>query len=347
MRLTTKVAAKYLPSDSSGTISQIAERANSKAAEQLSLSVGKFNSEYLQQLSTSIGAYLKRANSAVNRFEAQWRKVRDTPITAFTEREQQSYNLKDDEKEKQEYLHSLRKYLAAKQAIGKNTANILKEGYVLIDYIREAVTGQQTVYRVGFQEEGELYTGTLTLEQILKISRVDIQWKGFGASAFKLRLHADVHTKSLKGSLSKNFSGQYLQYIHSIIRQSSTKVNKGNLFEAFIELSNSGCPESVSVIRNVFEDVKQNTVSFVKGGDIDNESVKFFGSDPSLASLSTIIKALTQLQMLINTAKNPDQLKIGLQVLFTKEGAEKFKSGKFKNILDKEMKKLCAELAKT
>jgi hypothetical protein len=60
----------------------------------------------------------------------------------------------------------LRRYIATKQMIKvlPEIEQLLKEGYQMIDIIREKITGEQIRYFVGVEYKGRLYEGYVSME---------------------------------------------------------------------------------------------------------------------------------------------------------------------------------------
>jgi hypothetical protein len=120
----------------------------------------------------------------------------------------------------------------------------------------------------------------------------------------KLRL-SGLSKGNLKDMLEEveNLKDSTHSTLYSSIRayaSSTQKYNKGNLYEVYRVLkgrygSNEIPPASWSAeeFEEVYLSVIRNTASFVKGGDILTEQVKFFGTSvPSLVSLGTIRNTL-------------------------------------------------------
>ena len=203
----------------------------------------------------------------------------------------------------------MKRYLTTKQMIKvmPEIENLLKEGYQIIDIIREKITGEQIKYFIGVEYKGKLYEGYLSMEQILSMAKATPQWKGSLSSTIKLRLSGVS-----KGDLSKLLEdvGSFREKdekhstLYSAIRayaSSSGKTNQGNIYETYRALktrySSNTIPSAVwnpDEFDTLYMATRKNTGSFVTGGDILNDQIKFFGgSAPSLASISTIRDTLT------------------------------------------------------
>lgn len=203
-----------------------------------------------------------------------------------------------------------RRYLAAKELIEENYAieELLKDGYRIIEMIRELITGQSIIYRIGVDYRGTLYEKKMTMEEILKMAKVEPQWKNSENNILKLRL------RSSKGALIQNMEKpkhDERSTLYSSIRKYASqdkRWNKGNVYEAYRILVNmyggNLIPPALwgeQEFDKVYAMVQKNTASYVKGGDILNTQVKFFGTSmPSLTTLSTIEETLKSFSNLIN-----------------------------------------------
>lgn len=210
--------------------------------------------------------------------------------------------------------------------------NTLKKGYEIIDLIRTVYTGHETTYSVGVSYKGTLYEGTLTLDQILSIAKVEAIWKNSVNNLFKLRLSG-----ATKGQLASSYGLQAERpsttdhsTLFSTIREyasSDKKWNQGNVFEAYRvykaekgnHITQGNASWDPQHFDDIFMSVRKNTASFVKGGDYFDESIKYFGdSMPSLATLANIKKTLTTFNEIISLG-NLNSIKAGLSSLFEKD----------------------------
>lgn len=226
----------------------------------------------------------------------------------------------------------LRRYIAAKEAIRLNPQieQLLKDGYLIIDLIREFFTGQHISYQIGVEYYGKLYEGYVSMEQIMSMAQVQPDWKGNINSMVKLRL-----SKYPKGRLVdmldevEDFKKGTHSTLYSSIRayaSSNKKYNKGNLYEVYRVLkgryNSNEIPPAIwntEEFEEVYLSVVRNTASFVKGGDILTEQVKFFGTSvPSLATLRTIRDALRTF-LGITQIFSGQKLQQGLKYFFLKK----------------------------
>ena len=257
-------------------------------SQELSQAVSSYSHETLVSLTVKINNYLKRVDGWNKRTTAYYNSIA-----------QNDPDMKEE----------LRRYIATKQMIKvlPEIEQLLKEGYQMIDIIREKITGEQIRYFVGVEYKGRLYEGYVSMEQILSMARATPQWKGSMSSMIKLRLSG-----TNKGSLADlledvgSFREQDGKHstLYSAVRayaSSSGKTNQGNIYETYRALrsrySSDNIPPAVwnpDEFDTLYLATRKNTGSFVTGGDILNDQVKFFGgSVPSLASISTIRDTLT------------------------------------------------------
>ncbi len=179
-----------------------------------------------------------------------------------------------------------------------NINALLTAGYVLIDQIRTFFTGQQITYTVGVEYYGILYEFPMTMDQILSYSKATYNTRSVINNAFKLRLSArkrdlvelaKKHEQTLITSIKDSSS------IYSAIRQytGTKQINQGNVYEAYRVYISRYKTFRPKQFDKILSEVQSNTISFVQGGDIGDEQVKFFGrSAPSLAATQTIRQTL-------------------------------------------------------
>ena len=275
-------------------------------SKQLGLEGGLYTESFLQQVELKVNDYLKEAKAVMEAFNS----------------ELQLYQLEVNNDLSIEY----KRWLVAKKMISSNIEGTLKKGYILIDELRESVTGQPVQYFVGVEagrgKNRKLYEGYLSMEQILSMARLEAIWKNTSNSVFKLRLNARVENlkKSLRPASDKHRSlyGKVLEYA------SANKIkNTGNIFEAYrvMAATQSSWNEDKfdDIVIDIFQKVRSNTASFAKGGDYLDESIKYFGgSAPSLASLSTIINILENFNRIL-ALRQSELIKVGLSNLFEKD----------------------------
>ena len=225
----------------------------------------------------------------------------------------------------------LKRYIATKQMIkvAPEIESLLKEGYQMIDIIREKITGEQIQYFIGVEYKGKLYEGYVTMEQILNMAKATPQWKGSLSSMIKLRL-SGTNKGNLASLLEEVGSfreeGGKHTTLYSAVRayaSASGKTNQGNIYETYRALraryKDDRIPPAIwnpDEFDTLYLATRKNTGSFVTGGDILNDQVKFFGgSVPSLASISTIRDTLTTFINSISTLSGAD-LDQALNTLF-------------------------------
>lgn len=199
--------------------------------------------------------------------------------------------------------------------------SLLRDGYILIENLRETFTGEKIVYQVGMNysvsSEGtkrhrELIIKEMNLAEILSYAKPDIQWRGIGTAGFKLRAASKKEDFEREYNNQKNIIKEAMTGVNSLYpkviqaiqgKSSGRKINEGNVFEVYMNFKNSGYadhppgpkdPRKLTAERIVekYAEVKAGTQSFVSGGDIGINQVKLLSTAPSIASLSTIGNAL-------------------------------------------------------
>lgn len=279
-------------------------------SQELSSEVSTYSDETIILLVSKINNYLRRIEMWNKRTTAYYNQVA-----------QNDPDMKEE----------LKRYIASKQMIKimPEIESLLKEGYQMIDIIREKITGEQIRYFIGVEYKGKLYEGYLTMEQILNIAKVTPQWKGSLSSMIKLRL-SGTNKGTLAGLLEevgsfKEANGKH-STLYSAVRayaSASGKTNEGNIYETYRALrarySSDRIPPAVwnpDEFDTLYLATRKNTGSFVTGGDILNDQIKFFGgSVPSLASISTIRDTLTSFVNSLTTLSG-GQLTQSLNELF-------------------------------
>lgn len=265
-------------------------------SQELSQDISTYSNETIQLLIIKINNYLKRIDLWNKRTTAYYNKIA-----------QNDPDMKEE----------LKRYIATKQMIKimPEIENLLKEGYEIIDIIREKVTGEKIQYFIGVEYKGRLYEGYLSMEQILNIAKATPQWKGSLSSMIKLRLSGT--NKGTLASLLEDMGtfkaiDEQHSTLYSAVRayaSASGKKNEGNIYETYRALrarySSDRIPPAIwnpDEFDTLYLAVRKNTGSFVTGGDILNDQIKFFGgSVPSLASISTIRDTLISFTTSLST----------------------------------------------
>lgn len=211
------------------------------------------------------------------------------------------------------------KYRAVKalQSEGGSLDNLLRQGYIYIDNIRTAVTGQKITYQVATMRNGVLVEGTVSLEEIIENTSLDVETKGNYRNAAKLKITKTpdlVNTPNFSQQTIENvtenassvFSAVY-NYFSGTLGE-TPKVNKGNAYETYRSIlalrgGKNGTPPPVETkeIEAAYAAVKGNNLPFYKGGDIGTVQVKYFGgSAPSLVTTATIKRVIKKTIILLN-----------------------------------------------
>lgn len=269
-------------------------------AKAVGTEIGNYSAETLQALAKKINNYLVKLNNWNKKVSVYYNKMA----------------WKDPDMKEE-----LKRYIAVKEVIRINPEieQLLKEGYALIDLLRETITGEEIRYFIGVEYRGKLYEGYVSMQQILDMAKATPQWKGSLSSSVKLRLSG-----TNKGALAslldevddfrKNGEGHSTLYSSvKAYASSSGKTNQGNVYEAYRALraryDSNDIPPAVwdpDEFDTIYMETRKNTGSFVTGGDILNDQIKFFGgSVPSLAALATIRDTLTTFTTSITTLSGP------------------------------------------
>ena len=285
-----------------------------------------------QDLSNSFYQIVNLKNELQN-FLIEFNEVTEL-LTATVEN---SVNLVEGQKT---VSQTTKRYRAVKklQQDGYKLDEKLKQGYIYIDEIREALTGQHITYQVGFIDDNTFVQGEMDLLEILNNSNLDVETKGRISNAAKLRITktpdlsqiTNIYEEQIKQHTEKAssvFSAVY-NYLTNT-RGQTPKVNYGNAYQVYKYIVNQRekgniipPPVTVEEIEDVYAMVKRNNVAFYRGGDIADIQVKYFGgSAPSLVTTATIKRVLNNtIKMFDIILKNsgPNQKVInGFVKLFT------------------------------
>lgn len=244
--------------------------------------------------------------------------------------------------------NSTRRYQAVKTYNEQvdSIQNLLKQGYLYVDAIREILTGQTIQYEIGTIKDGILYENNVDLLTLIETSTLDVDSKISIGNAAKLRLKSgELSAKILQNPIeqiiqekvdnaSSIFSAVYNYFTNSI--HQTPKVNKGNAYEVYKRLIfernnlNKIPPAkktSIEEINKIYEEVKRNNAAYYKGGDINDIQVKYLGNTPpSLTSLSSIKRVLTKtknaLLIIYDESKPKQKVVESLVNLFTQNSTK-------------------------
>lgn len=210
---------------------------------------------------------------------------------------------------------------------------LLKTGYQLIDSIREILTKEKIQYRIATEKNGILYEEVVGIDEILSYIKVSYDSRASINDMYKLRLaipkssiinHAKVETITSNGSTVYSSIRRYID------GHSSTRRNRGNEYEAYRLLyaqrgnDNREPPEvTTEEIVAAFNTVRKNTASYVQGGDIGIEQIKYIGKNmPSLTSTATIRTVLTDVRNAFQNyliSANSEMLQATMEQIFLKK----------------------------
>lgn len=197
--------------------------------------------------------------------------------------------------------------------------SLLKQGYLILDKIREFFTNEKIVYEIGLIKGGQLFEFQLTLEQLLKNTKASFNTRSTIDNIFKLRmfggktslLNTYQEAKNIVGSdvndASTVFSAVY-DYV-KVQHSHGHKINKGNAYEAYkrivAERGNQIPPEvSTDLIEQTLTEIRSNTASSLKGGDYLLSQIKFYSAAPSLATTNLIRTSLKEISSILKMTEN-------------------------------------------
>lgn len=215
---------------------------------------------------------------------------------------------------------------------------ILKDGYRILDMLREFFTKEKITYQIGIEYYGDLYEKTLSLDELLQYTTVSYNTRSKIDNLYKLRMtnksglrqafqQVDDTLTSKRGDSSTIYS-RIREYVKAQPSTSKDR-NKGNAYEVYrllmLERNNKNrIPPQLSneTIAETFERIRGNITSSTQGGDILTEQVKFFSSAPSLITTANIRNNLSQIEMEFERfikSNNSQQFQKSLQQIFTKQ----------------------------
>lgn len=241
---------------------------------------------------------------------------------------------------------STRRYQAIKSFNNETNdiQSLLKEGYLYVDALREAFTGEKISYQVGIIQDGSLYQGVMDILELIEKSTLDVDSKVAIQNAAKLRMTKvsasqlnnpdQIILKNATENASSVFSAVY-NYFNPSDLHKSPKVNQGNMYEVYrrIVFSRGGKNHIPPPFENEFEtiaetyaEVKRNNAAYYKGGDIADIQVKYLGGrPPSLTTLSSIKrvleKSLSAIKVIYSESKPKRALIRSLVNLFTQKSS--------------------------
>ena len=215
---------------------------------------------------------------------------------------------------------------------------ILKDGYIILDILREFFTKEKITYRIGIEYRGDLYEKTIDLEELLKYTKVDYNTKSKIDNLYKLRMtnksnlrqafQREENTLTAKRGDSSTVYSRIREYVKAQPSTSKDR-NKGNAYEVYrllmLERNNiNKIPPELSNedIAATFDRIRKNIVSSTQGGDILTEQVKFFSSAPSLITTANIRNNLKEIEVVFNqfiNSNNSQEFQKSLEEIFTKQ----------------------------
>lgn len=240
---------------------------------------------------------------------------------------------------------STRRYQAVKSFNQQTDAvqDLLKQGYLYVDALRQAFTGESIVYQVALIDNNFLYEGSMDILELIQHSTIDVDSRISIQNAAKLRMTKvsaqDINNSTktsifdVTGSASSVYSAvhNYMTNSHSI-----PKHNQGNAYEVYQRVlfernGKNTIPPNVSPqqIDRIYEQVKRNNAAYYKGGDIANIQVKYLGGKPpsltTLASIKTVLtKSSAALDVIYQESKPKKKIVNSFVNMFTQKSDKLF-----------------------
>ena len=240
---------------------------------------------------------------------------------------------------------STRRYQAVKSFNQQTNAiqDLLKQGYLYVDALRQAFTGESIAYQVALIDNNFLYEGSMDILELIQHSTIDVDSRISIQNAAKLRMTKvsaqDINNSTktsifdVTGSASSVYSAvhNYMTNSHSI-----PKHNQGNAYEVYQRVlfernGKNTIPPNVSPqqIDRIYEQVKRNNAAYYKGGDIANIQVKYLGGKPpsltTLASIKTVLtKSSAALDVIYQESKPKKKIVNSFVNMFTQKSDKLF-----------------------
>lgn len=197
---------------------------------------------------------------------------------------------------------------------------LLKEGYVLLDVLRNFFTNEVITYDIGFTsgrgKSKQLYEMKLTIEELLSFSTASYNTRSSIDNLYKLRMQVtkgdlvQAYNK-FKGEVEPLDDGSSTIWssIHKYL--GTQKINQGNVYEAYkvykAEIGTNMIPPAEfqeKEFDEILTRIRQNTASSTLGGDYILEQFKYFSSSPSLITTSNIRNTLHSILNLFKDIKS-------------------------------------------
>lgn len=240
---------------------------------------------------------------------------------------------------------STRRYQAVKSFNQQTNAiqDLLKQGYLYVDALRQAFTGESITYQVGFIDNNFLYEGSMDILELIQHSTIDVDSRISIQNAAKLRMTKvsaqDINnsTKTSIFDVTRSASSVYSAVHNYMTNSHSTpKHNQGNAYEVYQRVlfernGKNTIPPNVSPqqIDRIYEQVKRNNAAYYKGGDIANIQVKYLGGKPpsltTLASIKTVLtKSSAALDVIYQESKPKKKIVNSFVNMFTQKSDKLF-----------------------
>lgn len=215
--------------------------------------------------------------------------------------------------------------------------SLLKQGYIILEKIRNFFTNEEITYQIGFIKGGKLFEFNLTLEQVLERTKVTFNTRAKIDNIFKLRMTGgkksllDIYKDAQQAVITDvRDSSTVFSAVYDYVKQQHShgvKINKGNAFEAYKRIvaqrgNEIPPPVSVELIQQTLTDIRSNTASSVKGGDYLTSQIKFYSTAPSLVTTSLIRKSLQDISASLKMVSNSNldqEFKEAIRKIFIKD----------------------------
>lgn len=244
---------------------------------------------------------------------------------------------------------STRRYQAVKSFNQQTNAvqDLLKQGYLYVDALRQAFTGESIAYQVALIDNGFLYEGSMDILELIQHSTIDVDSRISIQNAAKLRMTKvsaqDINnsTKTSIFDVTESASSVYSAVHNYMTNSHSTpKHNQGNAYEVYQRVlferngkntipPNTSPQQIAQQIDRIYEQVKRNNAAYYKGGDIANIQVKYLGGKPpsltTLASIKTVLtKSSAALDVIYQESKPKKKIVNSFVNMFTQKSDKLF-----------------------
>lgn len=220
--------------------------------------------------------------------------------------------------------------------------NLLKDGYRLIEYIREFFTGQEIVYSILFDNgNGEIAEAKINLEQLLNAvsNEITVQRKKYNSESLLYSAKLSITNANIKNFIKEQENSQKLynllssadnQLWDSLVAARDKEgldkyaYNKGNIYEAYSVIKNVERFSKITYIGQRQHNLaitlikQKNSIAFYKAGDLGLTQLKaVLGSAADLADMNTLVDIIKKLQNIFNSNLSQEDFTKQITNLFT------------------------------